>query len=213
MKQSIEKLRQEYCNRALEEDMLSKDPFIQFTRWLNVAIKSKELDPNSMTLSTVSPLGHPSSRNVLLKKVDEKGLVFFTNYDSRKAEQIKANPHAALAFLWKITSRQILVEGKLKKVTRKEVEEYFKSRPRGAQIAAHASKQSAPLASRLELESAFREIQQRYRGKKIPCPPTWGGYRLIPHRFEFWQGRKDRMHDRFLYVLVNNQWIISRLSP
>jgi pyridoxamine 5'-phosphate oxidase len=213
MKLSIEKLRWEYGNTPLLEENLHADPVKQFTFWLKEAIESKVVEPNGMTLSTLSGLHQPSGRTVLLKNVDHQGFVFFTNYGSRKGEQLSQNAQASLTFWWREIYRQVSIEGRVTKTSRKTSLDYFKRRPRGAQLAAWVSSQSAPLASREELEETFKDFEKRYKRKEIPCPKNWGGYRLHPERMEFWQGRKDRLHDRFLYVLVEEEWLFSRLFP
>lgn len=210
---SIEKLRQEYGNTQLDETMLDADPIAQFSFWLKEAIAAKLMEPNGMVLATSSPHGRPSSRVVLLKKVQPSGFVFFTHFKSRKAEQIEVHDFVSLTFWWRELYRQVCVEGKVQKISRKESEAYFAKRPRGAQLAAWASQQSSPLASRKELEENFRAIRKRFEGKKIPCPLFWGGFCLLPDRIEFWQGRKNRLHDRFLYIKTNGDWIVSRLAP
>lgn len=212
MKLSTQKLRREYGKTPLLEENLRSDPLQQFSLWLKDAIKAKIIEPNAMTLSTLSEGTRPSCRTVLLKHLDT-GFVFFTQYRSRKGKQLAHHPFAALNFLWKEISRQVTIEGKVKKTSRKESEAYFKKRPRGAQLAALASTQSAPLASREELQQTFLLLKKKYQGKKIPCPKNWGGFRLIPERIEFWQGHADRLHDRFLYVCTDNDWIFTRLSP
>lgn len=212
MKLSIQKLRLEYGNTPLLEQNLSPDPIQQFTLWLQEAIKSKVLEPNGMTLSTLSGT-QPSGRTVLLKNIDSRGFVFFTHYGSRKGEQIAQNDRASLTFWWREIFRQVSIEGGVVKTSRKESIDYFKTRPRGAQLGALISMQSAPLASREELEETFKAFKKKYRNKEIPCPKNWGGYRLIPERVEFWQGHADRLHDRFLYVLQEKEWFFSRLFP
>lgn len=211
MKQSIEKLRHEYGNLPLEG--VDVDPFVQFSSWLHEAIQCKVMEPNGMVLSTVSRLGHCSSRTVLLKGVDEKGFLFFTHYTSRKGQQIEEEKSVGVTFWWKEIFRQVNIEGKAKRVSREISRAYFAKRPRGAQIAAHVSAQSSPLADRQELTELFQAVKKRYAYKPIPCPTSWGGYRIIPHRFEFWQGRKNRLHDRFLYVKTDGLWIQTRLFP
>lgn len=215
MKDSIHKLRVEYGNASLRDDAIQEDPYLQFRQWLEEAINAEVMEPNGMVLSTVSATGAPSSRTVLLKKLDS-GFVFFTNYGSRKGRQLELDPCAALTFWWKEIYRQVNIEGKIAKVSRKESLAYFNSRPRGAQLAALASEQSAPLGSRFELEEAFKSLEKKYVGKKVPCPEQWGGFRLIPDRFEFWQGHAHRLHDRFLYVKTDQEkekWLITRLAP
>lgn len=212
MKESISKLRVEYSTTNLRETSLKSNPLDEFSLWLKEAVKSKCFEPNGMNLSTVSELGRPTSRVVLLKQLDQ-GFVFFTNYESRKSKQLKINPFASLTFWWKEIYRQVTVEGSVFKISRKESAAYFSTRPRGAQIAAIASSQSSPLTSREELEEIFLRIKKKYRGKKIPCPKNWGGFRLIPERMEFWQGHQNRLHDRFLYVKIDKEWFLSRLFP
>ena len=211
MKQSIAKLRLEYANEPLLS--VDDDPIKQFKQWLKEAIKSEVFEPNGMMLSTVSSLGHPSSRMVLLKEIDRKGFVFFTSYSGRKGEQMEGERAVSLAFWWREIFRQVTVEGRVEKVSRATSCAYFAARPKGAQLAAAASSQSAPLGSREEIEERFRALKKRYTGKDVPCPKQWGGYRVIPHRFEFWQGQKNRLHDRFLYVKTNGHWTQTRLSP
>jgi pyridoxamine 5'-phosphate oxidase len=212
MKLSIEKLRLEYSSQPLLEANLADDPIEQFALWLKEALDAEVFEPNGMVLSTVSALGHPSSRCVLLKKFDQKGFCFFTNYQSRKGEQINSHSYGSLNFWWREVFRQVTIEGKIQKTTRKESEAYFESRPRGAQLASLASNQSSPLASREELAEVYFRLKKQYKNKKIPCPKHWGGYRLLPERMEFWQGQADRLHDRFLYIKVN-EWVKTRLSP
>lgn len=213
MRRSIEKLRVEYGNDELLEGTLHPNPIDQFLIWFEKAIEAQLFEPNGMTLATVSTSGRPSSRTVLLKKVDREGFVFFTDYQSRKAQQLAQIPFAALNFWWREIFRQVCIEGVIEKISRQEVRKYFEKRPRGAQIAVHASVQSSPLASRMEIEEAFDRLTKKYRGKRIPCPVHWGGYRLIPERFEFWQGRANRLHDRFVYIKAEGDWIFTRLSP
>lgn len=211
-KQAIEKLRKEYGNVPLLETDLHSDPLLQFKAWFNDAIKAKVMEPNGMTLATLSPLGRPTTRTVLLKGLD-LGLIFYTQSTSRKGEHLKMRPEAALTFWWKEIYRQVNVEGHVKKLSRKESVAYFHKRPRGAQLAAYISCQTEPLASREALVEAYSREQIRLRGKPIPCPQRWCGYRLTPDRMEFWQGRKNRLHDRFVYVRANGDWVLSRLSP
>lgn len=209
----LSKLRLEYQNRAFLEKDVKKNPQDQFIIWFKEAIDALEDEPNAMVLSTVSSLSHPSARVVLLKYIDKKGFVFFTNYESRKGEQLQRNPHASLLFFWPKLQRQVSIEGYVEKTTRKESIAYFAKRPKGAQIGAYISSQSSSVSSRWDMEKQFLLTQKQFRGKKIPCPKHWGGIRLIPQRFEFWQGREHRLHDRFLYVNVEGKWVISRLFP
>lgn len=213
MKRSIEKLRLEYGNRPLQELTLKSTPLQHFEHWLNEAIAAKVQEPNGFILATVSSAGHPASRTVLLKGLEKRGFSFYTNYESRKGEHLRLHPYASATFWWKEIYRQVNFEGRVKKLSRKASITYFKQRPRGAQLAALASLQSSPLASRAGLEEVFARLKKKYRGKDIPCPKQWGGYFFEPERVEFWQGRQNRLHDRFLYVKANSEWIVTRLSP
>ena len=172
------------------------------------------VEPNAMVVATVDTQGRPSGRTVLLKGVDERGFTFFTNYQSRKGQELEENPNAALVFYWPDLERQVTVAGEVTKVSREESEAYFHSRPRGSQIGAWASRQSSILQSRSELEQAEKDFETRFAGKPVPLPPHWGGYRLVPDRIEFWQGRSSRLHDRFQFVRNNDgTWSVNRLSP
>jgi len=213
VKRSIEKLRLEYGNTPLLEQDLKIIPLQQFEKWLSHALEAQVMEPNAFILATVSSAGYPASRTVLLKGIDQRGLIFFTSYVSRKSEHLRLHPHAAATFWWKEIYRQVNFEGSVKKLSRKESIAYFAKRPRGAQLAALASIQSSPLASRAGLEEAFERLKKTYRGKEIPCPKEWGGYVLMPERVEFWQGRQNRLHDRFLYAKADSDWIVTRLSP
>lgn len=200
----------EYVTLTLKRSDLSPSPFEQLQRWYDEA--EGLLEPGAMQLATYNN-GRPSLRTVLLKSFDEKGLVFFTSYESRKAHELEKNPHTALLFLWKEQERQVTVEGKAKKLPLEEVQNYFDSRPRTSQIAAHASPQGRAIASREELEKRFEALTREYEGKTIPLPRLWGGFRVVPDRFEFWQGRPFRLHDRFQYSLKDGEWLIERLCP
>ncbi len=213
MKPSIEKLRIEYGNHSLLDEDLDENPYRLFEKWLIQAIRAQVFEPNGMVLSTLGLCTGPSARTVLLKQFDERGFIFYTNRYSRKGEQLAEDPRAALTFWWREIYRQVTVEGTVSFLSKKETESYFAKRPRGSQLAAHASLQSQPLTSRTELEERFRALKKQYQGKKIPCPENWSGYCLIPHRFEFWQGRKDRLHDRVLFVYAGEEWLMSRLFP
>ncbi len=209
----LAELRRDYSSEELSESAVDRDPFAQFSKWLDEALASGEIDANAMTVSTVDADGRPSSRVVLLKGVDEKGLVFFTNYESKKAADLAGNENVFLHFFWPGLHRQIGVRGKTSKTTREEAEEYFATRPRESQAGAWASNQSSALESRSSLEDSYAAVLERFEGEAIPCPPFWGGYRVIPDRFEFWQGRASRLHDRIVYQLAGNDWSIVRLSP
>jgi pyridoxamine 5'-phosphate oxidase len=205
--------------RGIDEDHLTEaqaldDPFPLFDRWFEEAGRAGLYLPETMNLATASPDGVPSSRQVLLKGWGpEQGFVFYTNYDSRKAAELDVNPRAALLLHWATLHRQVRIEGRAERVSREQSEAYHATRPRGSRIAAWASRQSAPLESRAALEQRFREKEAEFRGRDVPLPPFWGGYRVIPERIEFWQGRANRMHDRLLYRREGDGWAMARLSP
>lgn len=209
----ITELRREYSRQVLSESEVAENPIDQFTEWFQQALSAELLDANAMTLSTATKYGKPSSRIVLLKGVDEDGFRFYTNYKSRKSRELDENPHAALCFYWAPLERQVRIEGKVEKLSKKESENYFHQRPRESQLGAWASKQSTTVASREELEKRFREIEKMFADQEIPLPDFWGGYRLNPHRIEFWQGRNGRMHDRICYEKQDGKWDIFRLAP
>lgn len=205
--------RRDYENDPISKDRLKADPFEQFTLWYEDAVEEGLLEPNAMVLATASKDGRPSCRTVLLKELDETGLIFYTDTRSRKARELRENPQAALTFLWLEYPRQVIVEGTVEPVSRKRTETYFASRPRKSQIEAMASHQGAVLSCREELEKRFQTLENEYEGKEIPAPLDWSGYRLIPTSFEFWSGRRNRRHDRFLYTLKEKEWSMVRLSP
>lgn len=205
-------LRRDYRQRKLERNNLDKNPFEQFKLWLGEAIKSEVLEPNAMILSTATKTGIPSSRTVLLKEIDERGLIFFTNKESRKAKEMIENPEVSLVFWWAPLERQVAIQGKAEQIDKADDENYFTKRPRGNQLGCWASRQGAVISSREILEDEFRRLDELYKDK-VPLPPFWGGFRIIPTRFEFWQGRSNRLHDRFMYQKENGSWTICRLSP
>lgn len=212
--EALAALRRDYSQRGLRRSELDPDPFTQFNLWLKEAHAQQLVEPNGMTLSTVDPGGQPWSRTVLLKICDARGFAFFTNYEAAKGRQLAANPRAALTFWWGALERQVNIAGTVSKVSREESEAYFHSRPIGSQLGAWASQQSAVVASREHLEQQFARTQERFGQEPIPLPPHWGGYRLVPHSIEFWQGRRNRLHDRFRYTLQQDRsWLIERLSP
>ncbi len=198
--------------RGLSEADLAPDPITQFARWFALAKRARIHQPNALSLATCAG-GRPSSRMVLLKGFDARGFVFYTNYESRKGRELEANPAGAMLFFWSELHRQIRIEGSLSRVAPGESAAYFHSRPRGSQIGAWASRQSEPLAARAGLEQREREFAAQYAGREVPLPPYWGGYRLAPVRFEFWQGRAHRLHDRLVYEREGDGWRIARLSP
>lgn len=209
----INYLRKEYHNKPLDIKDVCSDPFEQFNLWFTEAQQAQVIEPNAMILATASAEAIPSARTVLLKQVDW-GFLFFTNYGSRKAHELMENPRASLIFLWKELERQAIIEGHVEKASREESIEYFKKRPRKSQLGAWASNQDKILSSRQELEKAYREIEYSFENKEIPTPHYWGGFRVIPHRFEFWQGRENRLHDRLCYTQKEEGiWQIDRLSP
>ena len=201
--------------QELKESDLDPDPIGQFRRWFDEAAQVQGDFTNAMTVSTASPNGMVSSRTCLLKGFNQHGFVFFTNYNSRKALELSENPHVALCFFWTALDRQVRIEGAAVKTTEEESDEYFATRPRGSQLGAWASSQSQVLiGGRGDLDARFAELEQLYRDKPVPRPPHWGGYRVIATMIEFWQGRQDRLHDRFRYRLREaNDWVIERLSP
>jgi pyridoxamine 5'-phosphate oxidase len=212
----VENLRREYTLSGLYRKDLHSDPFEQFRIWFEESVRTAgDREPNAMTLATASRAGIPSARVVLLKGFDSRGAVFFTNYESRKALQLAENPHAALSFHWPWLERQIQIEGIAHKTSRKESAVYFGKRPLGSRLGAIASRrQSEVIENRTVLEERLSALKAEYQGADPPVPEFWGGYRLVPERFEFWQGRENRLHDRFLYALDSDgRWRIARLSP
>ncbi|GAB3832958.1 pyridoxamine 5'-phosphate oxidase [Hymenobacter jeollabukensis] len=213
--QNLADLRKTYAQHELDEAAADLDALRQFRRWLDEALQAKVDEPTAMTLSTVAPDGQPSARIVLLKGLpDEAGFLFFTNYDSRKGQELAADPKAALTFFWPALERQVRVEGTVEKAAETVSTEYFQSRPHGSQVGAWASPQSQVIGSRHELERREQDVEQRFAGQDpLPRPPHWGGYVLRPSRIEFWQGRPSRLHDRLVYDKTDDGWQRSRLAP
>ncbi len=213
MDPSLAAMRRDYASAGLSEADALADPIEQFQRWFDDARRAEVHEPNAMTLATVDAEGQPAARIVLLKGVDRRGLAFFTNRESRKADHISANPKAALVFWWGPLERQVRFEGTIEDVAAAEADAYFQSRPKGSQLAAWASAQSRLIADRAELEAAERHHRERFGEGPVPRPPFWGGYRLVPARIEFWHGRQNRLHDRLRYTRGDEGWRIERLAP
>ncbi len=207
-------LRRDYELAELTREILNDDPMLQFQDWFTQANEHAGLaDPTAFTLATVNADGQPHQRTVLLKQIDPDSFIFYTNYHSEKGRDIEANPQVAMHFAWLAMERQIRIEGHAEKVERDVVDAYFATRPRASQLGALASEQSSPIASRDELETRYQQLTEKYRDAPIPAPENWGGYRIKPSRFEFWQGGRHRLHDRFTYTKTTDGWTIQRLQP
>jgi len=207
-------LRKEYSLAGLTEKDLAKDPFRQFEKWFQEAEAAKIHEPNAAVLSTATKDGRPSSRMVLLKGIDGRGFVFYTNYTSRKGMEIESNPRVSFMFPWVALERQVIVEGPVTRTTREESEAYFHVRPRASQLAAWASSQSSIISGRGALEESMKATEKKFNGVEAPLPPHWGGFRISPETVEFWQGRRSRLHDRLRYRReANGSWTVERLSP
>ena len=210
----MDKLRREYTDAGLNERDLEANPFKQFEKWFQDAVEAKIDLPDAMTLATATKDGIPSARIVLLRGHDERGFVFYTDYESQKGEELAENPNAALVFYWRELDRQVRITGQVGKVSRENSNNYFQSRPVGSRLAALASKQSEVIPDRTVLEDRFNQLAEQYQNKEIPLPSEWGGYRLSPNIIEFWSGRPSRLHDRLRYTRQpDNGWRIERISP
>ena len=211
---SLADLRKDYTLAGLAEKDLARDPFRQFEKWFQEAEAAKLAEPNAMTLATASPDGRPSARTVLLKGLDGRGFVFYSNYESRKGRELTLNARVALVFPWIALERQVLIEGTVTKVAREESAAYFHSRPRASQLGAWVAQQSSVIPGRATLEEAMKALEKKHAGAEIPLPPNWGGYRVAPETIEFWQGRRSRLHDRLRYHRdQEGGWLVERLSP
>lgn len=210
---SLHDLRTDYRKASLSESQVDDDPIVQFQRWFAEALEAQVVEPNAMCLATATPDAYPSARTVLLKDVDERGFVFFTDYRSRKGQELADNPHASLNFFWPELERQVRIGGAVQRVSRAESEAYFKVRPRGSQLGAWTSAQSSVLASREELEAQLAVNEARFGEGTVPLPDHWGGFRVVPEEVEFWQGRASRLHDRVQFKRESGRWVKRRLSP
>ncbi|MGO1658602.1 MAG: pyridoxamine 5'-phosphate oxidase [Marinobacter sp.] len=206
-------MRRDFESEGLDREALSGSPVEQFERWFGEAREAGILEPNAMSLATAGADSMPDLRTVLLKYFDERGFVFYTNYESRKAHEMDENPRAAILFPWIGLNRQVRIQGKVEKVSKTESLKYFSSRPRGSQIGAWVSEQSKAITSRGLLEQKVAEMKRKFSEGEVPLPNFWGGYRVVPERIEFWQGRPSRLHDRFEYVKEGDDWLIQRLQP
>ncbi|AUT03764.1 pyridoxamine 5'-phosphate oxidase [Nostoc sp. CENA543] len=214
MDRTIADLRKDYSLEGLSKNEVDPNPFIQFKKWFEQALAAQLPEPNAMTLATTTLDGKPSARMVLLKDFDERGFVLFTNYNSRKGQELTINPQAALVFWWAELERQVRILGCVERVSEAESDYYFETRPAKSRLGAWASEQSQVIPNREFLEQRMQELQSKYENQEIPRPPHWGGFRVIPSEIEFWQGRSSRLHDRLLYTLTENgNWQIERLSP
>jgi pyridoxamine 5'-phosphate oxidase len=213
MSMTIADLRKEYTLNGLDVTDVAPNPITQFRQWFDAALQAGIPEPNAMHLATVSAEGYPSGRIVLVKGVDERGFAFYTNYESQKGRELINHPMASLTFFYPELERQIRIEGRVEKVSPEESDQYFNSRPRGSQLGAWVSPQSEIIANRAELENRQQELEKQFAEQSVPRPPHWGGFRVVPDRVEFWQGRPSRLHDRIRYRPLAGDWIIERIAP
>ncbi len=209
----INTLRHDFAKQTLDKKDVNTNPVLQFEKWFKEAVEAKVNEPNAMTVATATADGKPSARILLLRNFDENGFVFYTNYTSRKGEEILKNPYASLLFFWPELERQVRIEGKLTKQSAEESDKYFQTRPRASKLGAWTSEQSRVIANRQALDDEYEKISQKYPGENVPRPIYWGGYILEPTSIEFWQGRPSRLHDRLLYTKEKGSWKIERLAP
>ncbi len=213
IQQAVSLLRREYDGIPLDKESVDADPLKQFSDWFAIAVKEIKNDPNAMILGSANRDGQPATRTVLLKGFDEEGFIFYTNYESNKAKDLAENNKVSLTFYWPDLMRQIHIQGAVEKISDEMSDQYFKSRPAGSKLGAWSSKQSSVIESRDVLKENLRSFEKKFSNSEIPRPSHWGGYRVTPHRFEFWQGRLNRLHDRIVYRFEGENWVIERLSP
>lgn len=209
----LNQIRRDFADKPLEEQSVNDNPFLQFSVWFEEAVNAQLLDPYAMLISTVDEIGLPHSRVVYLRNISNEGMVFYTNYNSQKGKNISASNKIAITFFWVELERQIRIEGTVKKVSEELSDKYFAARPRESQLGAWASNQSETIKNRAELEENLKHFTEKFKGVDVPRPPHWGGYIVEPTKFEFWQGRPSRLHDRLIYTKNNNEWVISRIAP
>ncbi|MBE7442533.1 MAG: pyridoxamine 5'-phosphate oxidase [Flavobacteriales bacterium] len=209
----LNQIRRDFADKPLEEQSVNDNPFLQFSVWFEEAVNAQLLDPYAMLISTVDEIGLPHSRVVYLRNISDEGMVFYTNYNSQKGKNISASNKIAITFFWVELERQIRIEGTVKKVSEELSDKYFAARPRESQLGAWASNQSETIKNRAELEEKLKQFTEKFKGVDVPRPPHWGGYIVEPTKFEFWQGRPSRLHDRLIYIKNNSDWVISRIAP